>query len=303
MHEIKELAMRVFTVDTAMAVGLRGLRFMAVVVAAILAARLAKRVVPQIVATVTRRVRARAGETETELAKRTETLGVVAKWLVLVAVGTFGTLMALRELGFDIAPILAGAGIVGIAVGFGSQNLVRDVISGAFLLLENQVRVGDVVEVNGTGGLVETLSLRVIGLRSQDGTLHIFPNGSIESLSNMTHEFSFYVFEIGVAYAEDTDRVSEVLAEVGTEMEKDPTFGEDILEPLEILGVDAFDDSAVIIKARIKTKPIRQWAVGREMNRRIKKRFDALGIEFPFPQRTITYAADSRTASTEQGAT
>jgi small conductance mechanosensitive channel len=201
--------------------------------------------------------------------------------------------MALREIGFDITPILAGAGVIGLAVGFGAQNLVRDVISGFFILIENQIRVNDVAVINGTGGLVEEINLRTTVLRSQDGVVHVFPNGSITTLSNMTREFSFYVFDIGVAYKEDTDRVAEVLREIAEEMRRDQRFAPVILEPLEVLGVDRFADSAVMVRARIKTQPIQQWNVGREMNRRIKKRFDELGIEIPFPHRSVHIGAGS----------
>jgi len=203
-------------------------------------------------------------------------------------------MMVLNELGFDIKPILAGAGIVGLAVGFGAQNLVRDVISGLFMIIENQVRVGDVAILNGTGGLVEAVNLRTTVLRGLDGAVHIFPNGTVNTISNLTHNFSFYLFDIGVAYKEDTDRVINVLNQLSDEIMADPTFSPEILEPLEILGVDKFDDSAVIIKARIKTKPIKQWMVGREMNRRIKRRFDEEGIEIPFPHRTIYFGEASK---------
>jgi moderate conductance mechanosensitive channel len=299
MSDLEHLASRFFSVDAAMTLGVRGLRLLMVFVGAWVLVRIVRRLLPRVVSTVTRRMSSRSGETEAELLKRTNTLSGVFAWLGVLVVWGVSLLMGLRELGFDIAPILAGAGVVGLAVGFGAQNLVRDVISGAFILLENQVRVGDVVTINGVGGAVEGLSLRTITIRSLDGTLHVFPNGSITTLANQTHEFSYYVFETGIAYAEDTDRVAKVLEELGAEMEKDEKLGPDVLAPLEILGVDAFQDSAVVIKSRIKTKPSRQWAVGREMNRRIKKRFDALSIEFPFPQRTISYAEGAEGEATE----
>jgi small conductance mechanosensitive channel len=147
--------------------------------------------------------------------------------------------------------------------------------------------------LNGTGGLVEAINLRTTVLRGLDGALHIFPNGGINTLSNLTHNFSFYLFDIGVAYKEDVDRVIEILKKLSDEVMVDPTYGPEILEPLEILGLDKFADSAIIIKARIKTKPIKQWMVGREMNRRIKKRFDEEGIEIPFPHSTIYFGEAS----------
>ncbi|MBN1309715.1 MAG: mechanosensitive ion channel family protein [Chitinispirillaceae bacterium] len=229
-----------------------------------------------------------------EIEKRVTTLGAIVQKMVTVSIFVIGVIMVMDELGFDVKAMLAGVGIVGVAVGFGAQNLVRDVISGLFVIFENRIRVGDVAIINGTGGLVEQVNLRTSVLRGLDGTVHVFPNGAVTTLSNMTHDFSYYVFDLGVAYKEDTDHVSEVLKRIGEELRNDPEFGDAVLEPLEILGVDAFADSAVIIKARIKTLPIKQWSVGREMNRRIKKRFDELGIEIPFPHQTLYFGAASK---------
>ena len=170
---------------------------------------------------------------------------------------------------------------------FGAQELVRDFISGFFMLIENQVRKGDVAIVNGTGGLVEQVGLRTITLRDLSGVVHVFQNGKISSLSNMTKEWSAMVFDIGVAYKEDTDKVSEVMKQVSAEMMADEKYAQYILEPIEIFGVDEFGDSAVMIKGRLKTKPIQQWLIGREYRRRLKKAFDAQGIEIPFPHQTI----------------
>jgi moderate conductance mechanosensitive channel len=229
-----------------------------------------------------------------ELEKRAVTLSEILRNTSAAVVWIVAVVMALKEAGFDIGPILAGAGVVGLAVGFGAQNLVRDFVSGIFILLENQVRVNDVVVINGTGGLVEQINLRTIVLRGQDGTVHIFPNGTINTLSNMTHDYSYYVFDVRVAYKEDTDRVSKVLKEIADEMMKEEEFNRLILAPLEVLGVDRFADSAVILQARIKTRPIEQWTVGREMNRRIKKRFDELGIEIPSTQTSVHFGEISK---------
>ncbi len=215
------------------------------------------------------------------------TIGLTLVWVIAIV-------MALDQIGLDITPIIASAGIVGLAVGFGAQNLVRDVINGFFIILENQVSVGDVAVVNGTGGLVEAISFRTITLRDLSGTVHIFPNGTITTLSNMTMEFSYYLMDIGVAYKEDTDKVCAVMREVSAELQHDPQFGLNILEPLDILGVDEFGDSAVVIKARIKTLPIQQWMVGREYRRRLKKAFDKEGIEIPFPHHTLYMGEASR---------
>jgi small conductance mechanosensitive channel len=219
--------------------------------------------------------------------KRVRTLVGLVRTLALVGIWAAVTIMALDQVGLAITPLLAGAGIAGLAVGFGAQNLVRDLISGFFLVLENQVRVGDVAVVNGTGGLVESITFRTIVLRDLAGTVHVFPHGAVTTLANMTKGWSAYVMDIGVAYREDTDRVVAVMQEVAQGLQGDPQWGRELLEPLEVMGVDAFADSAVVIKARLKTRPMQQWAVGREYRRRLKQAFDAHGIEIPFPQRAL----------------
>lgn len=254
--------------------------------------RLVEGVIPRLRMHVVHRM-TRSGS-NVELEKRAATLGGVFRKTVDVVVWAIALVMALKEAGFDIGPILAGAGVVGLAVGFGAQNLVRDVLSGVFLLLEDQVRVNDVAIVNGTGGLVEQINLRTIVLRGLDGTVHVFPNGAITTLSNMTHGYSYYVFDVGVAYKEDTDHVVEVLKGIGAQMMKEEPYNAYILEPLEVLGVDKFADSAVVVKVRFKTLPIKQWDVGREMNRRIKKEFDRAGIEIPFPHTSLYFGEASK---------
>lgn len=215
--------------------------------------------------------------------KRVTTLVGMLRTIALVGLWAVVVIITLEQIGLNITPILAGAGIIGLAVGFGAQNLVRDLISGFFMVMEDQVRVGDVAIVNGTGGLVEAISFRTIVLRDLSGVVHIFPNGTINTLSNMTKVWSGYVMDVGVAYKEDTDHVVEVMRRVGDELRQDPDLGPKILEPIEVFGVDDFADSAVVIKARLKTHPIQQWGVGREYRRRLKKAFDAEGIEIPFP--------------------
>jgi moderate conductance mechanosensitive channel len=270
------------------------IRIVAILVVAWIASAMVNRWFPHLRARIVAQMVAQRGGEDVELEKRAATLGGILRKTVVVILWLVALIMALKEAGFDIGPILAGAGVIGLAVGFGAQNLVRDVISGLFLLLENQIRVNDVAIINGTGGLVEAINLRTTVLRGQDGTVHVFPNGAINTLSNMTHGFSYYVFDIGVAYKEDTDRVAKVLKEIGDEMMKEDAYKNLILAPLEILGVDKFADSAVILKARFKTAPIQQWTVGREMNRRIKKKFDELGIEIPFPHLSVYYGEASK---------
>lgn len=229
-----------------------------------------------------------------ETEKRVKTIGNLLRKVASIAVFLIALMMILREVGMDIAPIIAGAGIVGLAVGFGAQNLVRDVISGFFIIMENQVRVGDVAVVNGTGGLVEQINLRTIVLRDLEGTVHVFPNGTIETLSNRSKGWSRYVIDVGVAYKENVDHVMQVLKEIGEELYKDETFGPMILESLQVLGVDNFGSSEVIIKCMIKTQPLKQWDVGRELRRRIKITFDKKGIEIPFPHVSIYFGEASK---------
>lgn len=225
-------------------------------------------------------------------AGRARTLLPLLRKAVFVVLATVVTLIILSELGVNIAPLLAGAGIVGLAVGFGAQTLVKDIITGLFILMEDTIAVGDVVNVGGHAGLVEGISIRTLTLRDLSGVVHTVPYGSVDTVMNLTKEFSFYVMEIGISYREDTDHVVEVLKQVGAELLDEPKYAIHMLEPLEILGVDKFADSAVVIKARIKTKPIKQWFVGREFNRRMKKRFDELGIEIPFPHMTLYFGQD-----------
>ncbi|MDF1577346.1 MAG: mechanosensitive ion channel family protein [Desulfurivibrionaceae bacterium] len=234
------------------------------------------------------------GEPPSESEKRVETLVRLIKQGALLALWLTASLIILKELGIEIGPILASAGILGLAIGFGAQNLVRDIIAGFFIILENQIRVGDVAIINGTGGLVDKINFRTTVLRDLGGVVHVFPNGTITTLSNMTNEWSAYVFDIGVAYKENTDRVTEVIREVADRMRADEKYGKMLLEDAEIFGVDKFGDSAVVIKGRLKTKPIQQWQVGREFLRRIKLAFNENDIEIPFPHRSLYFGEASK---------
>jgi len=215
--------------------------------------------------------------------KRAYTLTHIVRDVARLVILFVGMTMILSEGGVDLKPLLAAAGLGGLAIGFGAQSLVKDLISGFFILWEDSVRIGDVVEVAGVAGLVEEVELRTIKLRDSSGNLHVVPNGVIDKVKNLTKDYSYYVFDIGVAYRENVDEVMKVLQEIAEDLRRDSRFGVDILDPLEMLGVDQFKDSAVMIKCRIKTEPHKQWRVGREMNRRIKNTFDAKGIEIPFP--------------------
>ncbi len=226
------------------------------------------------------------------LSNRARTLLNIARSFLLVFLSLIALFLILSELGLDIAPLLAGAGVIGLAIGFGSQRLVQDIITGLFVLLGDTMRVGDVVEVAGRTGVVEEMTMRTVVLREYAGKVHTIPYNSIDTVTNFTKDFSYAVFDIGVAYRESVDHVMEVLREIGREMNRDPYFRRLILEPLDVAGVDQFAESAVVIKARIKTRPLKQWEVGREFNRRVKNRFDELGIQIPFPHQTVYFGAD-----------
>ncbi|HEU5283283.1 MAG TPA: mechanosensitive ion channel family protein [Burkholderiales bacterium] len=222
-----------------------------------------------------------------EHAKRVDTIARVFRHVSVVLVTLIAGMLILSELGLSIAPILGAAGVVGVAVGFGAQSLVKDFFSGFFILLENQVRVGDVVEVGGKGGLVEEVTLRYVRLRDYDGNVHFVPNGMIEVVTNSTLDFAYSVVDAGVAYREDVDEALRVMQEVAEQMRQDPVFGLKIREPVEVVGVERWDDSAVVLRVRFKVMPIEQWNVRREYLKRLKRAFDAAGIEIPYPHLTL----------------
>jgi len=225
-----------------------------------------------------------------EAKKRAHTLGSILRHALLIILIFIAILMILGELGIQLAPLLATAGIGALAIGFGAQSLVKDVISGFFILLENQYRIGDVIEVAGVSGLVESLSLRRTVLRDLQGRVHVVPNGEIKVVSNLSKEWSRSVLDVGISYREDTDRVVNTLREIGAELESDSDYKRSILEPLQILGVEKFEESQVLIRLMVKTVPLKQWEVGRELRKRILKRFKEMGIEIPFPHRVLLWA-------------
>jgi small conductance mechanosensitive channel len=223
-----------------------------------------------------------------ERAKRARTLGSVLSNITTVVVLAVASLMILREFQVDISPALTGAGIVGVALGFGAQSLVKDVIGGFFLILENQVRVGDVVAINGTGGLVEEINLRTTILRDEEGTVHIFPNGSINTLSNRSMQFSYYVINLPLAYGVDVDAVTALLVSIAARLQSEDAYGSFILAPLEVIGVDTFEQNGIRFKVRIKTAPLKQWFIGRELRRRINIALQERGIQMWSPQLSAT---------------
>ncbi len=269
-----------------------GFRIIIILVAAYLLVRVVNKIINGLETTIA----TRNGEITSALEKerRVKTITSLLKHIVYIFVFAVAGIMVLKELGLDIGPIIAGAGIVGLAISFGSQNLVRDVISGFFIIFEDQIRVGDIAQINGTSGTVEEINLRTMVIRDLEGTVHVFPNGVINQVANKSKGWSRYVIDLGIAYKENVDYVIEVLGKIGDELAKDEHFGTLILEPLEILGVDSFGDSDVVIKCMIKTHPLKQWEVGRELRRRIKNRFDELCIEIPFPHMSIYFGEASK---------
>jgi small-conductance mechanosensitive channel len=262
-----------------------GLRIILVLAAVYLVLRLLRRAVGGPVrAAVARQME---GQPEVEIEKRADTLTHVVYRTACVVAFAIAILTVLPEVGINIGPLLAGAGIVGLAVGLGAQSLVRDTINGLFILVENQYGKGDVVSIAGVGGLVEDVNLRRTVLRDLDGTVHSIPNGQVALSSNLTRGWSRVNMNVGVAYGEDLDQVMAVIDRVGQELAKDPDFGPLILTPPRALRVDAFGDSAIEIKILGETQPIRQWDVMGELRKRLKRAFDEEGIEIPFPHRTI----------------
>jgi small conductance mechanosensitive channel len=223
----------------------------------------------------------------TEREKRARTLASLLRAVGTTLVLIVAAMMALREIGLDITPLIAGAGVAGLAIGFGAQSLIKDIVAGFFILLEDQFHVGDVIQAGGVSGQVERMTLRMTIVRDLQGTVHFIPNGEIKVASNLTKEWSRAVLEIGVGYEEDVDRVMAVLTEVGHSLADDETFGTLVLEPPQVLGVEALADSQVTIRMLAKTLPLKQWEVARELRRRIKARFDREGIQIPSPHRVI----------------
>ncbi len=233
---------------------------------------------------------------ESEHVLRLKTLTKLLHWLGSFAIFFTLVYMILKEFEVDVSPLLAGAGIAGLAFGFGGQYLIRDLINGVFILAEGQIRINDVVKIGEFAGLVEDVNLRMTTLRDMEGKVIYIPNGEIKTVQNLTKDYARAVLTIGVAYKENVDRVMEAITEIGRELRGDVYFGKLVTGDLEMLGVDDFAESQVSIKFRIQTLPIKQWEVARELRRRIKNRFDELGIEIPFPHRTLYWGAGSDNA-------
>jgi small-conductance mechanosensitive channel len=239
------------------------------------------------------RIRISARMDDRESVQRAETLGRVFRYMVAVVVWLVAVTVVLAELGVSVAPILGAAGVVGLAVGFGAQSLVKDYFTGFFILLENQIRQGDVVKLADHAGLVEEVTLRYVRLRDYDGNVHFVPNGEISTVVSFSRAFAYAVVDVGVAYREDVDEVMRVMHAVAVELRADGEHGKRIIEAFELAGVERWDDSAVIIRGRFKVMPLEQWTVRREYLRRLKKAFDEKGIEIPYPHLTV-YAGQAK---------
>jgi len=222
-----------------------------------------------------------------EEVRREDTLIQIMSGTIKISTVVFVFLMILSEFGIDIAPLIAGAGVIGLAFGFGGQYLVKDVITGLFIILENQYRVGDVIEISGISGKVEDISLRVTILRDADGTVHHIPHGEVTTVSNMAKGFARVNMIIGVSYSDDLEKVQKVIDNVGIQLSEDPEFKDKIIDPIKFIRIDSFGDSSVNLKVLGETKPLAQWEVAGEMRIRLKRAFNKEGIEIPFPQTVI----------------
>ncbi len=222
-----------------------------------------------------------------EQKKKVKTIYSLLNSTIKIIISVIGLMIILQILNINIAPILATAGVLGIAIGFGSQRMVEDVFSGLNIILTNQIRVGDTVTIDNITGVVEKVTVNTVILRDFSGVVHFIRNGNINIISNMTKDYSYYVSTLGISYNQEIEPVFEVIKQVGQSMQNDENFKDYLLSKIEILGVDGFEESTVSIKVRLKTLPSMQWYVGREFNKRIKEAFDQNGIEFPFPQRTV----------------
>ena len=262
-----------------------GIKITGILIALIILAQMSRWIVSWLEKFVSEKDPSLASETK----KRAHTLGNILRHALLIILFFIGILMVLGELGIQLGPLLATAGIGALAIGFGAQSLVKDVISGFFIILENQYRIGDAIEAAGVSGLVESVSLRRTVLRDLEGKVHTIPNGEIKIVSNLSKEWSRSVLDLGISYREDVDQVIDLLTQIGKELESEESYTSAILEPLRILGVERFGESQLVIRMMVKTAPLKQWEVGRELRRRIKKRFDEKGIQIPFPHRVLLW--------------
>ncbi len=266
-----------------------GIRIVIIAILALVINRLLKRLIIRAVRTAVKSDKNTPPDAEK---KREDTLIRIFTGALNIIIIIVAVMMIVGELGIEIGPLIAGAGIVGLAVGFGGQYLIRDIITGLFLMLENQYRIGDVVDIEGLSGSVEDISLRKTTLRNLDGTVHHIPHGSITKVSNLSKDFARVNMDIGVAYSTDIEHLIRVINETGRELAADPAFSDSIISPPQFLRVNEFADSAIMVKILGDTKPLKQWEIAGEFRKRLKFAFDREGIEIPFPQRVIHHVKE-----------
>lgn len=281
---VLEAAVRIW--DSLGVVAVSGVRILVILLVAWLAIMLSRRALGVL------RIRIASRLDDAEAVKRADTLARVFRYITTVVISLITFIAVLSELGVSVAPILGAAGVVGLAVGFGAQSLVKDYVTGLFLLVENQIRQGDVVQLGEHSGSVEEVTLRYVRLRDYSGNVYFIPNGTISTVINMSRGFAHAVVNIGVAYGADLDQAMQAMREVCAAMRQEPDFAGQILDDIEIAGVEDWADSAIKIRARIRVMAMSQWAVRRAFLLRLKRAFDARGIEIPFPQLTLNRRRD-----------
>ena len=270
-----------------------GIKVLGILIALIILSRMSKWIVKWLEKFIPEKDPLQAAEAK----KRAHTLGNTLRHTLLIVISFIGLLMILGELGIQLGPLLATAGVGALAIGFGAQSLVKDVISGFFIILENQYRIGDAIEAAGVSGLVESVSLRRTVLRDLEGKVHTIPNGEIKIVSNLSKEWARSVLDVGISYREDVDQIMELLKQIGKELAAEEPWKSVLLEPLQIFGVERFGESELVIRVVVKTVPLKQWEVGRELRRRIKIRFDEKGIQIPFPTRVLIWEGKKQSES------
>jgi small-conductance mechanosensitive channel len=258
-----------------------GVRVVIILALAWLITRLVRRWMRRLRSYIVRVMDKRGAGSTIEMENRATTIVAVLSKLSSTAIWLVALVMAMSQLGEHVEPLIAGLGVAGVALGFGAQTLIKDWLGGLFILLEDQVRIGDSVTINGIGGAVEEMNLRTTVLRGENGAVYTIANGSITTLANMTRDYSYYVFETTIGHGSDVDRALAILTEEGAKIAQEEPYRSFIIAPIEVMGVDRLGDRGATLKARIKTLPSQQWAVGRELNRRVKTRLEAAGITFP----------------------
>lgn len=281
MQISREAALELARIERWLPWAIRGLRVAVILTGAWLVTLASRRLLLKLRAHAVRSMDRRGQVTETELEKRAATVGSVLAKIVNAVIWIVACVMALRELTFDIQPLLAGLGVVGLALGLGAQALIKDWIGGLLLLMEDQVRIGDSVIINGIPGVVEELNLRTTILRGENGAVHVVSNGGIGTLSNLTREYSYYMFEVTLAHKADLDRALGIIEQAGADIAADEDLAELTLAPIEVMGVERIADRGVVIRARLKTLPAKQAIIGRELNRRVNASLVKAGVPFP----------------------